>query len=194
MLNELLLRFATWLDSFESSTNLHESYYMYNWVETTHVLTLMLFLGLVFILDLRLLGVAFSKVRASTLADRLDLPIMIGFAVMVTTGLLLFYAIPVRTTNSIWFRIKVVLLIAAGINAMLARGAMKNSVSTWDTDPVPPRRMRVAGALSLFLWVGVISTGRMIAYDWFDCHQEMPEIMYWAAGCVEGFAALGEGD
>jgi len=193
MLNEWLYRFATWLDSFESSTNLHESYYMYNWVEATHVLTLMLFLGLVFVLDLRLLGVAFPKVRASTIADRLDLPIMIGFAVMVTTGLLLFYAIPVRTTNSIWFRIKVVLLIAAGINALLARNAMKNSIASWDTDPVPPRRMRIAGALSLILWIGVIATGRMIAYDWFDCHQEMSEIMYWAAGCVDQLAASGEG-
>ena len=193
MLNETLLRFATWLDAFESSTNLHESYYMYNWIEATHVLSLMLFLGLVFLLDLRLLGVAFSKVRASTIADKLDPPIMIGFSVMLVTGALLFYAIPVRTTNSIFFRAKVLLLIAAGINAMLARNAIKNSVESWDLDPVPPRRMRIAGALSLIFWVGVIGAGRMIAYDWFDCHQEMSETMYWAAGCVDQLAVLGEG-
>ena len=42
---------------------------------------------------------------------------MIGFAMMLITGLLLYYAIPVRTTQSLWFRIKVVLLIVAGINA-----------------------------------------------------------------------------
>lgn len=193
MLNEWLLRFATWLDSFQSSTDLHESYYVYNWVEATHVLTLMLFLGLVFVLDLRLLGLAFANVRASTIAERLDKPIMIGFAVMIASGLLLFYAIPVRTTNSIWFRIKVVLLIAAGINALLARNAMERSVASWDTDPVPPRRIRIAGGLSLILWIGVISTGRMIAYDWFDCHQEMPRFMYWAAGCVDQLAASGKG-
>ena len=193
MLNELLIRFATWLDSFQSSTDLHESYYVYNWIEATHVLTLMLFLGLVFVLDLRLLGLAFRSVRASTIAERLDKPIMIGFAVMVASGLLLFYAIPIRTTNSIWFRIKVVLLIAAGINALLARKAMARSVDSWDTDPVPPRRIRIAGALSLILWVAVISAGRMIAYDWFDCHQEMPRLMYWAAGCVDALTAQGEG-
>ena len=193
MLNEQLLRLATWLDSFESSTNLHESYYMYNWIEATHVLTLMLFLGMVFVLDLRLLGVAFPKVNASTIADRLDPPIMIGFAVMIVTGLLLFYAIPVRTTNSIFFRVKVVLLIASGVNALLARNAMKKSIDSWGADPVPPRRFRIAGALSLIFWTGVVSTGRMIAYDWFDCHQEMPEIMYWAAGCVDQLASSGGG-
>lgn len=193
MLNDALLQLATWLDSFESSTNLHESYYMYNWIETTHVLTLMLFLGLVFILDLRLLGYAFTKVRASTIADRLDRPIFIGFAIMLVTGLLLYYAIPVRTTNSIFFRTKVLLLIAAGLNAMLARRAMENSMGSWDTDPVPPRRFRIAGALSLLFWIGVIATGRMIAYDWFDCHQEMSPTMYWAAGCVDQLAALSEG-
>lgn len=37
-LNEWLLRLATWLDAQQWSTDLHESYYMYNWVESTHVL------------------------------------------------------------------------------------------------------------------------------------------------------------
>jgi uncharacterized membrane protein len=193
MLNELLIRFATWLDSFQSSTNLHESYYAYNWVEATHVLTLMLFLGLVFVLDLRLLGVAFTNVRASTIAEKLDKPIMIGFAVMIVSGLLLFYAIPVRTTNSIWFRMKVVLLIAAGINALVARRAMERSVASWDTDRVPPRRIRIAGGLSLILWIGVISAGRLIAYDWFDCHQELSRFMVWATGCVDPLTAQGRG-
>ena len=41
-----------------------------------------------------------------------------------------------------------------------------------------PRRRRVAGALSLALWVGVIVSGRMIAYNWFDCdRQPQPDII-----------------
>ena len=45
MLNELLLALARWLDTHAWSTALHESYYMYAWIETTHVLTIMVFLG-----------------------------------------------------------------------------------------------------------------------------------------------------
>lgn len=190
MLNEWLLALATWLDTHAWSTGLHESYYMYNWIETTHVLTLMVFLGMLIVIDLRMLGLAFTNVPASTIANRLDVPMMIGFVVMITTGLLLFYAIPVRTTQSIWFRIKVILLIAAGINALLFRNAMKRSVTSWDRDPIPPRRIRTGAGLSLSLWVGVIATGRMIAYDWFDCHQDLSRFMYWAAGCVNELAGM----
>ena len=190
MLNEALLALAQFLDAQPSSTSLHESYYMYAWVETTHVLTLGIFLGMLLLIDLRMLGLAFVSVPASVIAERLDKPMMLGFAIMVMTGLALFYAIPVRTTQSIWFRIKVVLLLAAGLNALLFRRAMADSVNDWDTAPKPPPRIRLGAILSLSLWFGVIATGRMIAYDWFDCQQQMPKVMYWAAGCVAELEAL----
>ena len=188
MLNEWLLALARWLDTHEWSTALHESLYMYAWIETTHVLTLMVFLGMLFMIDLRMLGLAFTEVPASKLADRLDRPMMLGFAVMVITGLLLYYAIPERTTQSIWFRIKVVLMIAAGINAFLFRAKMLAADGSWDNDRRAPKRMRVGAGLSLLLWAGVVVTGRSIAYDWYDCNKDLPYLMYWAAGCVDELA------
>ena len=98
MLNELLLNLARWLDSQSWSTAIHESIYLYAWIETTHVLTLMVFLGMLFVIDLRMLGAIFPKVPASVIAQRLDKPMMIGFVLMLITGFLLYYAIPVRTT------------------------------------------------------------------------------------------------
>ena len=190
MLNELLLNLARWLDSQSWSTAIHESIYLYTWIETTHVITLMVFLGMLFVIDLRMLGAIFPKVPASIIAQRLDKPMMIGFAMMLITGFLLYYAIPVRTTQSLWFRIKVVLLIVAGINAFLFRAKMQASSSSWDLDPIPPKRIRVGAMLSLVLWAGVVITGRTIAYDWFDCHKQLPYAMYWAAGCVDEMAAL----
>ena len=191
MLNELLLKFALWLDTFQSSTDLHESLYMYAWVESTHVLTLMLFLGMLLVIDLRLLGVAFTGVATSKIVERLDKPMMLGFIIMVISGVLLFYAIPVRSTQSIWFRIKVVLLIAAGVNALLIRNMTRSSAMTWDNDPVPPKRIRVGAGLSLGLWVLVIGAGRSMAYDWWDCSkQDLPYFMYWASGCVNEMAAF----
>lgn len=189
MLNEWLLAFARWLDTFSWSTQLHESYYMYAWIESTHVLTLMVFLGMLCVIDLRMLGVIFPRVPASVIAERLDKPMMIGFAVMIITGFILYFAIPVRSTQSIWFRIKVVLLIAAGINALLFRNRMRESTDTWDLDRIPPKRIRVGAGVSLALWSGVVITGRTIAYDWYDCHKELPYFMYWAAGCVDEMAS-----
>ncbi len=184
MLNSALLEFATWLDGLAWTNGIHESLYLYNWIETTHVLTLMLSLGMLFMIDLRMLGVALPNVPASKLAERLDRPMLIGFTIMLLTGLLLYSAIPVRTTQSLWFRIKMILLIAACINAWLFRRKMVQAAQSWDLAPKPPRRMRVAGGLSLALWAGVIVTGRFIAYDWFDCGGENPAFIDWAAGCL----------
>ena len=164
---------------------------MYAWIESTHVLTLMVFLGMLFIIDLRMLGFAFAGVPASTIADRLDLPMKIGMAVMIITGFLLFFAIPVRSTQSIWFRIKVVLMITAIVNALIFRRALADAKgSSWDGDARLPRNLRTGAAVSLGLWSAVVITGRTIAYDWYDCFQKLPYWLYWAAGCVDEMAAL----
>ncbi|MCZ6828518.1 MAG: hypothetical protein O7F73_02825 [Gammaproteobacteria bacterium] len=185
-MNQLIYNFAAWLDSHRWSTLLHESFYMYNWVETTHVLTLMLSLGMLFLVDLRLLGYAFPDVPASAVAGRLKLPMLVGFTLMVVTGLLLFYAIPVRSAQSVWFRIKFLLLIAAAINAFLFHRRMRESVAAWDTDQRAPRRLRAAAALSIIFWVLIVICGRLIAYNWFDCEYDQPAFVSAVAGCIAG--------
>ena len=163
---------------------------MYAWVESTHVLSLTLYLGMLFIIDMRMLGLTFAAVPASTIAERLDLPMKIGMAIMIVTGFVLYFAIPVRSTQSIWFRIKVVLMIGAFVNGWLFQKKMSEADGSWDNDVRAPKRLRIGAALSLGLWSGVVMTGRTIAYDWFDCHKELPYFMYWAAGCVDEMAAL----
>jgi uncharacterized membrane protein len=184
VLNEALFEFAAWVRELPGSNELQGSLYMYAWVETTHVLALAVFLGMLLLIDLRMLGWCLTAVPASRIAARLDRLMMLGFAAMIITGLLLFYASPLRTTQSIWFRIKVVLLIAAGINAMLFRRRMHGAVHSWDADRVPPQNIRATAGLSLALWVGVIITGRCIAYNWFDCGQPQSAFINWAAGCL----------
>lgn len=181
----MVLEFAKWLESQAWSSDLHGSFYMYNWIESTHVMTLMVCLGMLAVVDLRMLGLCLTDVPASRLAARLQKPMLVGFTVMFITGILLFSAIPVRTTQSLWFRIKLVLLVVAAINAWLFHRHMNASVASWDTAKRPPTRTRVAAALSLAIWAGVVVTGRFIAYDWFDCGQKTNSaFVNWAAGCT----------
>jgi len=163
-----LLGFCQWLGSTEGSIALHESIWAYPIVESLHVLTLCVFLGLTVMLDLRLLGVTMVRAPASEVAGRLLPWTIAGFAVMVTTGALLFYAIPVKTYLNIFFRIKVALLVLAGVNVAVFQLTIWRSMDQWDVDPVPPLRARLAAGVSLVLWAGVVVAGRMIAYNWFD--------------------------
>jgi hypothetical protein len=92
-----LLGFCHWLATTRGSIALHESLYMYPLVESLHVLTLCLFVGMAAMLDLRLLGWTMRGVPVSEASARLLPWMRAGFVVMVITGGLLFYAIPVRT-------------------------------------------------------------------------------------------------
>jgi hypothetical protein len=158
---------------------------MYPLVESVHVLTLCLFVGMAALLDLRLLGVTLRKVPVSELADRVFPWMLAGFVIMVISGVALFYAIPIRSWQSVWFRMKVILLILAGLNAWRYHSTVHRRVAEWENDPVTPARARFAGAASLTLWAFIIIFGRMIAYNWFDCdRQPQPAIINWAAGCV----------
>ncbi len=186
-MNDWLLKFAEWVGATSFSVDLHESYYMYAWIESLHVVALTVSFGMLIVIDLRMLGVWLTDVPASKLAARLNRPMLIGFTIMFITGVLLYVGIPIRTTQSLWFRIKMILLVAAAINAWLFHRHLDASVSSWDTARKPPRRTRVAAAMSLTLWSAVIFCGRFIAYDWFDCGQgDNPAFIDWAAGCMAG--------
>ncbi len=180
-----LLPFCEWLASTRGSIALHESLYMYPLVESAHVLTLCVFVGIAVMIDLRLLGLTMRRVALSEVASRLGPWLLGGFGVMVITGALLFYAIPVRSYQNIFFRLKIIMLMLAGVNAWVFQTTVYRRVGDWDLEPVPPRAARVAGALSLLLWAVIIVAGRMIAYNWFDCDkQPQPAIVNRAAGCV----------
>ena len=179
-----LLPFCQWLAATQWSVALHESVYGYPIVESVHVWALCVFLGMAIMLDLRLVGLVMPDVPVSQVARRLLPWTTVGFVVMIASGLLLFYAIPVRTYQNLFFRIKVVMLVLAGINAWVFHATIWRRVASWDLEPTPPRGARFAGVASLVLWAGIVFAGRMIAYNWFDCAKQAPGVVYTLAGCT----------
>ncbi len=180
----MILSFCEWLAETPWSIALHESQYGYTLVESVHVWALCIFLSMAVLLDLRLLGWAFRDVPVSSMIRRILPWSKAGFVVMVISGALLFYGIPVRTYHSIFFRFKLILLVLAGVNAWWFHATVERSIFTWDASPGIPRRARLAGALSLAIWASIVVAGRMIAYNWFDCdRQPQSAIVNWAASC-----------
>lgn len=104
---------------------------------------------------------------------------------MIVSGALLFYAVPVRTYQSVWFRAKMVFLILAGLNAWLFHSGVYRTVARWDLAAVIPRKAKLAGAISIVLWASIILSGRFIAYGRLDCdRQPQPALVNVLAGCV----------
>ena len=161
--------FLEWLGATPGSVALHESHYVFLGVLTVHVMTLCLFAGMAFIIDLRLLGFAMRQVPASELVSRLVPWSVAGLTVMIVSGSLLFYAAPLDRYENLFFRAKLVLLVLAGANVWLFHRTAYRRVAEWERDEIPPLGARVAGGLGLTLWIGIILAGRMIPYQqyWF---------------------------
>jgi len=146
------------------ATGIRESEVAFPVIETLHVLGLALMTGTIAIVDLRLLGWVFPDEPASDIADQLLPATWAGFAVMAASGLLLFGAEAEKLYSNPAFRLKLVLLILAAANMLAFHFTVYRRVAIWGRARKTPRGARIAAALSLALWAGVIASGRMIAY------------------------------
>ena len=155
-----------WLDTFPTSIALRESDYGYAVMLGSHVVSMCLFAGLIVMMDLRLAGLGYVRTPISQIQKRLFPWQMLGLGVSSITGGLLFYSQPMRYYGKVFFWTKAALMVLAGVNALAFHLTTYRSVAAWDRDGVPPFRARLAGALSLVLWAGVVVFGRLTAYPW----------------------------
>jgi len=133
-------------------------------VEAAHVLAAATVFGTIFIVDLRLLGVR-DRSRAFT---RVSLEMLrytwFAFGLAVITGALMFVA----NAGTYWintaFRFKMLGLLLAGINMAIFQHITARDVASWDTAHRAPTAARIAGALSILLWLAVIFFARWIGF------------------------------
>ena len=88
----------------------------------------------------------------------------VGFVTMFVTGSLLVTAFATRAYGNTAFRIKMVALVLAGINALLYHLLTERRIVEWDDRERPPGAARLAGLISIVIWTVVVLAGRMISY------------------------------
>lgn len=141
--------------------------WLYPSVEIVHIAGIGLLFGSIAVLDLRLLG--FSRSIPARRLARHVLPwTAASFLLIVPSGLMMFVAHATDFISSPVFFIKMGLILAAGLNAALFHTMVFRTVDVWDAEDMrhlpPPPSARVSAAVSLLLWVAVISCGRLLAY------------------------------
>lgn len=137
--------------------------WLYPIVEITHIVGFVTLVGSVAMFDLRLLGL--SRTISVTAMSRHTLPWSLGaLALVVPSGLMMFTAHASDFVSNNAFLTKMTLLMLAGANALWFRVGPYQNVEAWDSGVRAPLDARIAAALSLLIWVGVISCGRLLAY------------------------------
>ena len=137
--------------------------WMFPALETVHVFSLVAVLGTITFVDWRLIGFA-GRYPVTTLS-RQTLPwTWGGFVLAVISGALMTAGQASEYITNPAFQLKLVMIVLAGLNMAAFHLIPWRTVAHWDT-AAPPIAARLAGGLSLALWIGVITCGRWIAFS-----------------------------
>jgi uncharacterized membrane protein len=128
--------------------------------ETLHFVGLTLLLGVVLLVDLRVMGVLKGVSFASL--HRLLPWAALGFGVNVITGMLFFTGMPVQYIHNPSFYWKMVLVMVAGLNAVY----FTLFDEPWDLGPGDdaPFSAKFAAVSAMVLWIGVLYCGSMLPF------------------------------
>ncbi len=152
------------LEATKFAIEIAESEWLFPTIETVHVIALTLVVGSIAMLDLRMLGFATRKLGVAELSAEV-LPWTWGaFLVAAITGALMFTSAASKYYGNIPFRIKIVLLICAGLNMAIFNFTVLRRVGEWNTAVPTPVPARIAATLSLLFWIGVVFAGRWIGF------------------------------
>ncbi|WP_421724843.1 DUF2214 domain-containing protein [Bauldia sp.] len=146
----------TAIGSSDIAAFIRASRWVYPFVNAAHILGIALVVGTIIALDVRIFG--FGRSITVTAAARFLMPFTItGLVLTIVAGILLFSVKPPEYAANPMFRLKLVLLLLALVNAtLLRRRALHHDA--------PDTIMKVGAVTSLILWTGVLVSGRMIAF------------------------------
>jgi hypothetical protein len=159
-----LLALAERIEQSPVGAAIAESRYAFPVIEGVHLIGLSISVGLIFLTDLRLMGLLFTHVPVRDVIHHLRVYVLAGFALVFLSGGLLFWSEASMLIESPAFPFKMLFMVLAGINALYFELVLAKQDAVQENRPLLPNNVKWAGAASLFLWTLVIICGRLIPY------------------------------
>jgi hypothetical protein len=145
------------------AATIRQSSWLYPAANIGHIVSLTFFAGAIAVMDVRLLG-GLAATAPGPLLARARLVAVAALAGMAVTGFLLFSAEASHLALNPVFQLKAILVVAGLINVAIYELWAKRAVAKLSPGAAMPARAKVAGLLSLGIWVAVAACGRSIAY------------------------------
>jgi hypothetical protein len=158
-----IISMLEWIESTDLSTAIREGALPYPVLGGIHLLGIAVFGGMVLATDLRLLGWAMQRRRVSDVVQQFRPWKRVGFALVLISGSLLAWAEPQKLYRSPAFWIKIAFFALVGVHAVVFHADVYRDPAKLDVVMTPYAKR--AAAVSLFLWAGLIVSGRLIAFD-----------------------------
>jgi hypothetical protein len=169
-----VLEIFRWVQSTDFITAFRESELAYPIVLSGHLTGMALFGGMVALTDMRLLGWAMRSSSITDVVEQLRIWKQIGFVMVVGCGLMLVAAKAELYYYNPFYWTKMTFLMLVGVHALVFHRSVYGNTAALDLAPKVPRIAKVAACISLFLWIGLVSAGRSIAY--YDVPPELAPV------------------
>jgi hypothetical protein len=162
-ISELLSSIESWPVSAALRGENPGTEWLFPIVETLHVMALTIVFGSIAMMDLRLLGVASRDSAVSRLSNEVLPWTWTAWCTAALFGTLMFMAKATTYAGNLQFRLKFLCMALAAVNMLIFQFGAYRQVARWDSG-VTPLDAKVAGALSLSLWIGVVFFGRWVGF------------------------------
>jgi hypothetical protein len=152
-----------WLEASALGRGMRESLWLYPTVEILHILGFAVLITSVLLFDLRVLG----RQRHLALDEMggLLLPVAwVGIGLALPTGFMLLATQATAIGMQPVFWVKLGLIAFAGLNALLFHQGCLRYLYRWNRRVSAPWRAQAVAGISLLTWLGVLVSGRLIAY------------------------------
>jgi hypothetical protein len=160
----------TWLLSTSVGYFMTHTNWAWSASESLHFIGLCLLIGTVGVFDLRMIGLI-KKVPIAALHSLIPIGIA-GYCMNVLTGFTFLTGAADQYIYNPAFQTKIAFMTVAGVNVALFYLTMYKRVATTAPEDEAPLSARIAGAVSLICWIGVIVSGRMLTFfrpPWHWC-------------------------
>ncbi len=160
----LLSALISYFEDSALADNIRENDLLFPLIESVHVLSICLVVGSILVVDLRLLGLASINRPVSRLTNAILPLTWSAFAIAVASGGLLFISNATKYLANGFFVAKIFLILAAGLNMAIFHAISARDLPKWENKTALPLRARLAGGLSILLWISVVTCGRWIGF------------------------------
>jgi hypothetical protein len=164
MMLQQLQSFISYFEDSGLADNIRENDVLFPLIESVHVVAISLVVGSILVVDLRLLGLASIHRSVSRVTSGILPLTWSAFAVAVASGTLLFISNATKYLENGYFVAKIVLICVAGLNMAIFHAISARDLPRWEHEASLPLPARLAGGLSILLWVSVVTCGRWIGF------------------------------
>ena len=161
-----MLAFSEWIADSSLSLAIRKTFWLIPSIQISHLVAITMMITAAVMIGARIAGLA-SRTQTMQETGRRFLPwIWAGLAILAPTGIILIIAEPQRTlgNTTFWWKMAM-LLVGVGLTAWF-QTSLKHDAAAWEDRDQKAVARRVFAASSILLWLGIIATGRLIAYTY----------------------------